>query len=467
MKWRFRSVRSHLTFLYTLALTLLIGIYSTSLYYLYKQNIFSDFDRKLRGDVEAVEILIENTIKIETKNYTLGFKTLKTDNINSSNWISEIWSSEGQRLFTTGKENYFPLGQSSQHCQNTAIPFELQMGSGLKTRGICLKSEAFPDQFFIRVARLTERYQEQLSSFLSLMLFGTPLILFLSGAVGYLLARQVLSPISKIVTQARLISVDHLSKRLPVENPKDELGELAQTFNKTFERLEASFQQMRRFTSDASHELRTPLSAIRALGEVALRKSQTAQSYQDTIANILEESARLQNLCENLLLLSRADSGALAFKMKPTRLKTVIDDVVGIIGILAEDRKQFLKLEIPGELAIKVDIAFFRQAIMNLIDNAVKYSPEGSSILVWAKSQDHKIFIGIKDTGPGIEAKHHSKIFDRFYRVDDSRSRPTAGAGLGLAITSWIIKTHGGEITLNSEVGQGSEFIIQLPEIRP
>ncbi len=452
MRWQLHSVRSRLTVMYTLAFTLLILIYSASIYYLYRKNILSDFDRKLRKDVETVEVFLENN----------NFKKLKSENLDSNNWLSEIWTIEGKRIYTSGNESDYFLGDLNSSCKEMGIPYECSSDRHASVRGLCLKSEAYPEQYIIRVARLTERYQGQLSSFLSLMLFGAPLVIFLAGAIGYLLARQVLSPISKISTKAKLISAERLSERLPIENKNDELGELAETFNKTFERLEKSFEQMRRFTSDTSHELRTPLAAIRSLGEVALRQPQTLQNYQETISNILEESTRLHQLCEGLLLLSRADSGTLSFNLKKEKLQSVVINALQMIEILAEEKDQIIKIEISDHLMVSIDQAFFRQAIVNLIDNAIKYSPVGSTIQVLAKDKNNKIFLSIKDNGPGIESHHHSKIFDRFYRIDSGRSRTVGGAGLGLAITAWIVHTHQGELKIKSD-NNGSEFIIEIP----
>jgi heavy metal sensor kinase len=250
---------------------------------------------------------------------------------------------------------------------------------------------------------------------------------------------------------------------LPVENPNDELGELAQSFNRTFERLEGSFAQMRRFSSDASHELRTPLAAIRTLGEVAL--SQEGTSHRETIASILEEAARLQHLCESLLLLSRADAGSVIFKFEDVLLQSIVNDVVALLEVLAEEKNQSLKVSVPKDLKIKADPSFLRQAIMNLVDNAIKYSAKGTEIVIQAAKSNGEIVLSIKDHGPGIAPEHQAKVFDRFYRIDTGRTRADGGTGLGLSICQWIVSAHKGSIRLDSEAVQGSEFILNFPTL--
>jgi len=263
---------------------------------------------------------------------------------------------------------------------------------------------------------------------------------------------------------ARRITVESLSARLPVMNPGDEFGRLASVFNETLSRLDAAFEQLRRFTADASHELRTPLTAIRSVGEVALQQSLTAESYREVIGSMLEEVDRLTRLVENLLLLTRAEAGRIPLTRAPVDLGDLVAGVSDSLRILAEEKNQALTVEVAGRVAVVCDAAVLRQGITNLLYNAIKYTPHMGLIRVGATSTAAgDAVIEVQDTGPGIPAAHRHRVFERFYRVDHARSRDTGGSGLGLAIARWAVEANGGRIELESEEGRGTVFRVVLP----
>jgi heavy metal sensor kinase len=460
MRYFPKSARARLAVTYSLTVMLLILAYSAALYYLYRQDVLSEFNKKLRSDVETMGMIVEQASA--GPDPVEAISKTQAGSLDPANWLTEVWTTKGERIFSSGQIAEFPLGQTSTECSRTDWhAHDLVLQSSLNVRVLCVPSEALPDQYIIRVARLTETSNLQLRRFLSLMVFGAPTIILLAGFAGYGLARRTLSPIKKISDKAKIISAEKLSERLPVENPDDELGELAKTFNETFERLENSFNQMRRFTADASHELRTPLSAIRTLGEVALRQDQA--SHRETISGILEESARLQSLCESLLLLSKADAGAIPFKFQDVNLSSLVQDCVQLLEVLAEEKSQTIRSDLADELMIRADPHFLRQAIMNFIDNAIKYSPKGTEIVVHGFKNNGEVTLSFRDNGPGIAPEHQKRIFDRFYRIDTGRARTDGGAGLGLAICQWIISSHKGHIEIKSEVGIGTEFVLHFP----
>jgi heavy metal sensor kinase len=248
-----------------------------------------------------------------------------------------------------------------------------------------------------------------------------------------------------------------------VENPDDELGHLARAYNLSLARIEASFAQLRRFTADASHELRTPLTAIRAVGEVALQDRRDADHYRDAIGSMLEEVDRLSHLVGSLLVLSRADTGV-ALGRQGTALLDLTRESAALLEILADEKGQ--RIDVRGDPSARADVdpLILRQALINLIDNAIKYSPRGGSIGIDVRRDpDGRCVIEVSDEGPGIPEAHRSQVFERFYRVDKARSRDEGGAGLGLSIALWAVKAHGGEIALSSEEGKGSTFRVVLP----
>jgi heavy metal sensor kinase len=249
-----------------------------------------------------------------------------------------------------------------------------------------------------------------------------------------------------------------------VENPRDEFGRLAGVFNETLGRLDAAFEQLRRFTADASHELRTPLTGIRSVGEVALQRSLTAQGYRDVIGSMLEEVDRLTRLVENLLLLTRADAGRIPLARTVVDLREVVIGVCEGLRVLAEDKDQKLTVDVATRVTANCDVTVLRQGITNLVYNAIKYTPEKGAIRVTVRSDaSGEARIEVQDTGPGIPAAHRERIFERFYRVDDARSRETGGSGLGLAIARWAVEANGGRVEVESDDGRGALFRVVLP----
>jgi heavy metal sensor kinase len=304
----------------------------------------------------------------------------------------------------------------------------------------------------------------ELGEFGEVLLLGFPIAVVLAGFGGYALARKALAPIESMTTQAKTISAERLSDRLSIENSQDELGKLGAVFNDMLGRLQAAFDQLRRFTADASHELRTPLTAIRSVGEVALQDQRSPAEYRDVIGSMLEEVDRLTRLAESLLALSRADAGHIQLQREEIPLLRIAEEASSVVEVLAEEKRQQIDIAGDANLLVSVDRLILRQAIVNLLDNAIKYSPPGSQILVRVQSGgDNKVFLDVVDQGPGIPGEHQPYVFDRFFRVDRARTREWGGAGLGLSITRWAIEAHGGGITLESEEGHGSTFRISLP----
>ena len=291
--------------------------------------------------------------------------------------------------------------------------------------------------------------------------------MLLAGFVGYALARKALAPVDSMANQTKRISAERLGDRLSIENSQDELGKLGTVFNDMLGRLQAAFDQLRRFTSDASHELRAPLTAIRSVGEVALQDQRSPAEYRDVIGSMLEEVDRLTRLSERLLALSRADAGHVQLQREDIPLVRLAKEASSVVEVLAEEKQQQIDIEGDANLVVSVDRLILRQAIVNLLDNAIKYSPPGSQILVRVQSGgDKQVFLDAVDQGPGIPSEHQPHVFDRFFRVDKARTREWGGAGLGLSITRWAVEVHGGDITLESEEGKGSMFRVSLPLVK-
>jgi heavy metal sensor kinase len=316
----------------------------------------------------------------------------------------------------------------------------------------------------LQVARSEAGMRRTLRDLILTLVFSLPLAVAAAGVGGYSLARRALAPVDRIAERARSITAERLSERLPIDNPDDELGRLTAVVNEMLARLESSFEQMRRFTADVSHELRTPLTAMRSVGEVALRERHDEAAYRATIGSMLEEVDRLSFLVDRLLTLSRAESGLVKPAVEPVDLCALADDVVAHLGVLAEEKRQTLTVERECDGRGTGDRVVLRQALINLVDNAIKYTPEGGHIRVCIGDSSDGPTIDVIDTGPGVSPEAATHIFNRFNR--GGRSRADEGAGLGLSIAKWAVEVSGGRLTLESVSGGGNRFRIALPSAR-
>jgi heavy metal sensor kinase len=294
---------------------------------------------------------------------------------------------------------------------------------------------------------------------------GVLLVLLLASAGGYFLARKSLTPIASMNSQTQRISAENLSARLDVTNSRDELGRLATTINDLLARLENAFKQQQRFIADASHELRTPLAVLRGETEVALGKTRTVEEYQQSLSLIQDEAERLSRIVEDLFILARQPINTrAALNKEHVSLNDAVRDCARAAQVLAFQKGVRLKLENDSpSIALNGDEDLIKRMLLNLLDNAVKYTPAGGEISLALGRQNGNAEIVVRDTGIGIPAEAQPRVFDRFYRVDKARARTMGGAGLGLSIAQWIVEVHGGSINLASTPGHGSTFTIVLP----
>lgn len=296
-----------------------------------------------------------------------------------------------------------------------------------------------------------------------------PIALLLGSFGGLLLANQALSPVDRITTAAEQIAKGDLAERVPMpanaSTKQDEIGRLAATFNHMISRLQAAFERQKQFTSDASHELRTPLAVMRGDMEIALRRERSPEEYQRVLGSNLEEIIRLTRLIEDLLMLARADSGRVELRCEPVDLNKLCRQMADYITPLAQQRDQVLTYESPNdEIIVNADLQRIKQLLLNLLDNAIKYTPAGGHVTLMVKAEHDQAVIAVADTGRGISAEDLPHIFERFFRRSGKTSdRSAAGFGLGLSIVKWIVESHGGLIETTSQPGNGTTFVVKLP----
>lgn len=304
--------------------------------------------------------------------------------------------------------------------------------------------------------------RKNLSHFRSNLLTALPIILILGSLGGWVLARRSLSPIRYITSKTKTMTSKNLSERLTPRGTGDEMDDLIGTINEMIARLESSFQRMAEFTADASHELKTPLCALRGEAELLLSKERPAGEYQEGLAHFVERFDHLNQMINDLILLSKFDATQVELKTDVLRLDLLIKDLCHLFQVLAEQKNIALEMGTVEEVTVTGDKVRLQQLFTNLIDNAIKYTPKGFIRVTVGKNQEVAL-VKIKDTGMGIPREEQEKIFKRFYCVDKSRSRETGGVGLGLSIAEWIVHAHQGRIEVDSELGRGSTFTVYLP----
>ena len=320
--------------------------------------------------------------------------------------------------------------------------------------------------YTIKIGASADDAVETLQLFRSYVLVFALLLLLVSTGVGSWLSRRALAPVDALVRTARDISGTNLNRRLQALDTGDELQRLTDTLNQMLDRIEAAFQRITQFTADASHELRTPVSLIRTEAELALRRSRTDAEYKEALQHILREAERTTLLIEQLLEMARADCGRESLTLQPINLSDVLRGVVTSWQQVAAVRDLQLSAEIPApDVSVIGDQTLLRRMADILLDNACKYTSSPGFVRLALQVREEMAVITVQDSGIGIPEEDHTKIFERFYRVDKARSRAQGGVGLGLAIAEWIVEQHRGEIAVQSHPGEGAKFRVSLPLI--
>lgn len=322
--------------------------------------------------------------------------------------------------------------------------------------------------FEIHAAVPTEPFDQALDHFRLIEEETLPLLVLLASLLGYWLSGRSLAPVNRIIETAESVGVQSLSRRLEVPKARDELRRLTETLNAMLERIEKSVTRITQFTADASHDLRTPVAVIRATAEITLRRRRADGEYRAALSKILETAVETSELLENLLTLARADAGAAAnMEMHAIDLGKCVRKAKERAVVLSANKTLQVTARTPVEpVWAEADAISIDRLLLILVDNAVKYTPSGGGCEIDLSQSGGLADITVRDTGIGISEQDLPSIFERFVRVDSTRSRETRGAGLGLAIARWITEMHGGTITVESEIGEGSTFRVSLPALR-
>jgi heavy metal sensor kinase len=319
----------------------------------------------------------------------------------------------------------------------------------------------------LRVGTSLQPTERMLQRLLTGLYIASPLALLVSLLGGWFLAGRALRPVHAITQAAQRIAAGDWTQRIRTPHSNDEIGQLASTFNDMIGRLEVSFRQIRQFSADASHELRTPLTITKGETELALRRPRQAEDYQVVLESNLEEIDRMSRIVDELLFLSRADLGEIKLKMFPVQLDDLVREIQQQALVLGKERNIHTILEAIEPVVVLGDDLRLRELLLNLVDNAVKYSQEGQTVELSLTVAGDRGKLIVRDHGIGIAPGDQGRIFDRFYRTDEARAHAAKGTGLGLAICKWIVEVHHGAIEVQSGVQGGSCFTVFLPLVLP
>ncbi len=380
----------------------------------------------------------------------------------TDNWVvtSDIHSSQNERL-PIERDELQQLELGKPDFKTVKLP------NGAEMRVVTLRAKDHESSgtYFIRLGQSLEPLRGARRHSIIVLSIAIPLALLLGSYGGLYLANQALGPVDRITRAAEQIAGGDLTERVPESAKMDEIGRLAATFNLMISRLQAAFERQRQFTSDASHELRTPLAVMRGDIEVALRRDRSAVEYREALESNLEEIVRLSRLVEDLLMLARGDAGRVELRREPVDLNKLCQQMVEYISPLADQKEQTLSFAGPdAQVIVSADMLRIKQLLLNLLDNAIKYTEPRGKIILGLKAEDKEAVITVTDTGRGIPPEDLPFIFERFFRRSAKLTdRSATGFGLGLSIVKWIVDSHGGKIEAQSEVGKGTTFTVRLP----
>ncbi len=452
-----RTIRARLALWYVALLAFTLVGFSAFLVFSLSRSLYAELDDKLQVDARQV------TADLDVRR---GLPRLGEELPPGA--LVALYDAEGVRLLGSNTPNPLPdlptersqAAEGQQMFSTTALP-DSDEWRVLTLRAVT--DEGVPA--VVEVARPEREVRAALSRLMMEIAVAIPLILLLAVAGGLFLAGRALGPIDRITRAAQSIGAEDLSRRLDLAASPDEVGRLAATFDQMLDRLDRAFRRQQQFTADASHELRTPLALLTTQADVALERPRSPAEYQEALASIRADAAGMRRLLSDLLTLARADAGQEALPREPLALDLLADDVVATMSPLARSRGVRLERGSgeSGPIMVAADQTRLTELAVNLVDNALKYTPAGGSVTVSASGERDQAILRVTDTGIGIAAEHLPHLFERFYRIDKARARDEGGSGLGLALCDWIARAHGGSIAVTSQPSEGTTLTVRLP----
>ncbi len=461
--WQRRTLRFRLAVWYAAGGTFLLVAFSSTIYLYVARAIARPLDYQLRRDLATIRSHLSGSRPDQLQ--WDGVRLTADRPWDAQNPWFELWDEQGRLIHRAWPQDLpaarYPDSPPVPGRESVAIR---RFNPALRMRVLTLPYEV-PGQsqpWMIRVFHLHTPVGDTLNALFGIIAFSLPVVIAALVLGGYALTRRWLTPLDSMASEASGISAHDLGRRLPVANPHDELGRMATAFNLTLERLETAFRDLDRFVGDAAHELRGPLTALRNVGEVGLHRERTPEEYREIIASMLEEEHRVQALLLRLLELAGAESGGRLDHFRPVQLEQLVADCVEQFGLIAELKDQRIELSVVPA-PIHTDGVILQQALRNLIDNALKYSPDGSTVRVVLRADADTYRIDVMDQGPGISPEHRSRLAERFFRAGRSNDKSRPGHGLGLSIAKVYLRVLGGNLHYEQLPAGGSCFSLSLP----
>lgn len=463
--WAHCSIRFRLALWYAAGGTLLLTLFAATLYVYVAERMARPLDYQLRQDLAQVT----KSLSVRHDGTLLWNGTTIAEPapwMNEHPWF-ELWDEQGvlvRRIWPFSENRALKLPGPPVRTTGAGNISVFFVAADLRLRALSVPflGPGNTNSWMIRMLRVHQPHADALPELQLIIVLALPVVVALLVLGGHFFTRRWLLPLDRMAAEAGRITAEDLSRRLPVANPHDELGRLAHVFNLTLDRLQSSFEALDRFVSDASHELRTPLTTLRSVGEVGLRRGRSDDEYREIIASMLEEAQRLQHLVVRLLELASAEGGSQAVHRTSIQINEAVAACVGELGILAEQKRQQIRVE-GDPCTVASDPVLFRQALQNLLDNAIKYGPEDSAIVISIRTRDARIEVSVADEGPGIGPEDRARLTERFYRADRARGRTSGGFGLGLSITKAYLRALGGTLEYEPRQPRGSIFRLVLP----
>ncbi len=395
-------------------------------------------------------------------------KQIQTDGEENSKLglLVQVTGTDGQTKLITTPYNW--SGLNTKLDDWTIIPreglwFSLVKGGSDIENELFLTSRILSNDYVLQIGRSTLEIDSSVSNFQGIIYRFMAPIFILSILFGILLAWHSLRPIRDLIKTVKQIRIGDMEARVPVRNPNSELGELSDLFNAMLEKINALIKSMKESLDNVAHDLRTPLSRMKANLELALSSEKSSEEKEETLVTCVENVEQINTMLNALLDITKAESGLLALKNSRVDIRSVVEEVISLYDLVAEDKEIEIETHLEDELLVSADEGRLRQVFANLTDNAIKYSPPKSRTRIVGFSDSTMVVVEVRDQGIGIDTNECELIFDRLYRSDKSRSQK--GLGLGLSIVKAIIEAHNGTLEVDSKLGQGSIFRVKLPRL--